>query len=139
MFLHRENTTYVFGKLLALIGAPPGDIVREVICACSINLTYSKGNTDIPLSSYGLYLNLKGDVRNNCAPQAPCLEFNKLFAGPLEVIAKQCGFADKLARLVSETPFSRVRPGRLGVPACLVSYFVHRRNRLPRQWQPIEQ
>jgi hypothetical protein len=88
-----------------LIGAPPRDVSREIIYTCSINLTNSNGNTDIPLSSYGLYRNLKGDVRSNCAPQAPCLEFNKLFAGPLEVIAKQCGFADKLARLVAQTPF----------------------------------
>lgn len=83
----------------------PRDVEREVIYACTLDLTNSNGNTDIPLSSYGLYRNLKGDVRSDCAPQAPCLEFNKLFAGPLEVIAKQCGFADKLARLVSETPF----------------------------------
>ena len=88
-----------------LIGAPPRDLAREVIYACSIDLTNSNGNTDIPLSSYGLYLNLKADVRSDCAPRAPCLEFNKLFAGPLEVIANQCGFADKLARLVTETPF----------------------------------
>ena len=53
----------------------------------------------------GLNLDLKGDVRSDCAPQAPCLAFNKLFLGPLEGIAKQCGFADKLARLVTETPF----------------------------------
>jgi hypothetical protein len=92
-------------KYKCLIGAPPRDLSREIIYACSINLTNSNGNTDIPLSSYGLYLNLKGDVRSNCAPQAPCLEFNKLFAGPLEVIAKECGFADKLARLVTKTPF----------------------------------
>jgi hypothetical protein len=88
-----------------LIGAPPRDVSRAIIYACSVNLTNSNGNTDIPLSSYGLYLNPKGDVRSNCAPQAPCLEFNKLFAGPLEIIAKQCGFAPKLARLVAETPF----------------------------------
>jgi hypothetical protein len=88
-----------------LIGAPPRDVSREIIYACSIDLTNSNGNTDIPLSSYGLYLNLKGDVRSDCAPQAPCLELNKLFAGPLEIIAEQCGFAPKLARLVAETPF----------------------------------
>jgi hypothetical protein len=88
-----------------LIGVPPRDVSREIIYACSLDLTNSSGNTDIPLSSYGLYLNLKGDVRSDCAPQAPCLEFNKLFVGPLEAIAKQCGFAKKLARLVAETPF----------------------------------
>jgi hypothetical protein len=88
-----------------LIGAPPRNQDQEIIYACSIDLTNSKGNTDIPLSSWGLYQNSNGDVRSNCAPQAPCLEFNNLFAGPLEKIAKQCGFADKLARLVVETPF----------------------------------
>ncbi|MGA9717841.1 MAG: hypothetical protein WBQ79_06130 [Acidobacteriaceae bacterium] len=88
-----------------LIGTPPRDVSREIIYACSLDLTNSNGNTDIPLSSYGLFLNLKGDVASDCAPQAPCLEFNKLFAGPLEVIAKQCGFADKLVRLVAKTPF----------------------------------
>jgi hypothetical protein len=88
-----------------LIGAPPRNQDQEIIYACSIDLTNSKGNTDIPLSSWGLYQNSNGDVRSNCAPQAPCLEFNNLFAGPLEKIAKQCGFANKLARLVVETPF----------------------------------
>ncbi len=88
-----------------LIGTPPRDDSREIIYACSIDLTNSRGNTDLPLSSWGLYLNSNGDVRSNCAPQAPCLEFNKLFAGPLEKIAKQCGFANKLAHLVAETPF----------------------------------
>lgn len=87
-----------------LIGAPPRDPSRAIIFACSVDLTNSAGNTDIPLSSYGLYLNERGDVRSNCAPQAPCLEFNKLFAGPLEAIAKECGFAPKLARLTVETP-----------------------------------
>jgi hypothetical protein len=88
-----------------LIGAPPRDVSHEIIYACTLDLTNSKGNTDVPLSSYGLFLNLEGDVASDCAPHAPCLEFNKLFAGPLEVIAKQCGFANKLARLVAETPF----------------------------------
>jgi hypothetical protein len=88
-----------------LIGAPPGDVAREIIYACTVDLTNSNGNTETPLSSYGLSLNLKGDVRSDCAPRAPCLEFNKLFAGPLEAIARQCGFADKLARLATETPF----------------------------------
>src|ERR1700739_2032098 len=88
-----------------LIGAPPRDKTREVIFACSIDLTNSNGNSVIRLSSYGLYLNVEGDVRSNCAPQAPCLEFNQLFAGPLEAIAKEYRFEDMLARLVSETPF----------------------------------
>jgi hypothetical protein len=107
-----------------LIGAPPRDVTHEIIYACTLDLTNSKGNTDVPLSSYGLYLNPKGDVRSDCAPQAPCLEFNKLFAGPLEVIAKQCGFANKLARLVAETPFLEfVNEGhecqQKWIPACI--------------------
>jgi hypothetical protein len=90
-----------------LIGTPPRDLVREIIYECSIDLTNSTGNAATPLSSYGLSMNVEGDVRSLCAPQAPCLEFNKLFAGPLEAIAKECGFETKLARLVSETPFSQ--------------------------------
>jgi hypothetical protein len=88
-----------------LIGTPPRDDSRQIIYACSVDLTNSNGNTDIPLSSWGLYQTSNGDVRSLCAPQAPCLEFNSLFAGPLEAIAKQCGFANKLARLVTETRF----------------------------------
>jgi hypothetical protein len=88
-----------------LIGTPPRGPDRELIFVCSKQLTNSTGNAVIPLSSYGLGFNMQGDVRSLCAPEAPCLEFNKLFAGPLEVIAKQCGFANKLARLVAETPF----------------------------------
>lgn len=86
-----------------LIGTPPRDVARKIIYACSIDLTNSKGNTDIPLSSYGLYLS-EGDVLSDCAPHAPCLEFNNLFAGPLQAIAKECGFADKLGRLFVKTP-----------------------------------
>lgn len=86
-----------------LIGTPPRGPAREIIYACSLNLTNSKGNTDLPLSSWGLYLS-EGNVRSNCAPNAPCLEFNLLFAGPLEAIALECRFAKKLARLFTETP-----------------------------------
>jgi hypothetical protein len=47
-----------------------------------------------------------GGIRSVCSqsPDAPCLDFNRLFAGPLEHIAAQCGFEIKLARLVAETP-----------------------------------
>ena len=98
-----QDTILTGAEYACLIGTPPRDPAREIIFACSIDLTNSKGNADLPLSSYGLYLS-EGDVRSNCAPQAPCLEFNNLFAGPLEAIAAQCGFADKLARLFTETP-----------------------------------
>jgi hypothetical protein len=88
-----------------LIGTPPRGPARAIIVECSIQLTNSNGNSPTPLSSYGLFLDERGDVRSLCAPHAPCLEFNKLFAGPLEAIAAECGFAEKLARLVAETPF----------------------------------
>jgi len=94
-----------------LIGAPPRNLAREIIYACSLDLTNSNGNAflpngnpSIPLSSYGLSLGPLGEVRSVCAPHAPCLDFNKLFFGPLEAIAYECGFADKLKRLVKETP-----------------------------------
>ena len=104
-----------------LIGAPPRNENQEIIYSCSLDLTNSKGNTDIPLSSWGLYQTSNGDVRSDCAPQAPCLEFNQLFAGPLEKIAKQCGFANKLAHLVAETPFLQ---------------FVAQGNRCQKAWKP---
>ncbi len=94
-----------------LIGQPPRGLVREIIYACSLDLTNSNGNAflpngnpSIPLSSYGLSLGPLGEVRSVCAPHAPCLDFNKLFFGPFEAIANECGFADKLKRLVRETP-----------------------------------
>ena len=95
-----------------LIGAPPRNENQETIYACSLDLTNSKGNTDIPLSSWGLYQTSNGDVRSDCAPQAPCLEFNKLFAGPLEVIAKQCGFAQQVSTPGSGNTVSTVRRAR---------------------------
>lgn len=104
-----------------LIGTPPRDESQQIIYACTLDLTNSRGNTDVPLSSYGLFLNSNGDVASDCAPQAPCLEFNKLFAGPLEAIAKQCGFANKLARLVAETPFLE---------------FVHEGHTCQQKWMP---
>lgn len=88
-----------------MIGIAPRDSDREIIFVCTNDLTNSKGNTDIPLSSYGLAVNEQGDVRANCAPHAPCLDFNQLAKGPLEVIAIECGFADKLKRVVKATPF----------------------------------
>jgi hypothetical protein len=93
-----------YACLITPTGDPSRDPAREIIVACSIDLTNSKGNADIPLSSYGLSIDELGDVRSLCAPDAPCLEFNKLFAGPLELIAEACGFTDKLERLVTETP-----------------------------------
>ena len=80
---------------------------REIIYACSNDLTNSIGNARTPLSSYGLSLNDEGGVRSNCAPNTPCLKFNSLLQGPLEALAEFCGFEDKLVRLFSprNTPF----------------------------------
>lgn len=87
------------------IGLPPRNDDRKIIFACLKNLTNSNGNTNIPLSSYGLALNDEGDVQSLCAPDAPCLVFNDLFFGPLERIAEVCGWGMKLKLMLSETPF----------------------------------
>jgi hypothetical protein len=86
------------------IGKPPRDPGRQTIVRCTLNLTNSKGVATVPLSSYGLSLNDEGDVRSNCAPEAPCLEFNGLATdGTLLAIARECGFDHKLERLFKET------------------------------------
>ena len=90
------------------IGTPPRNQDQQTIFSCIGNLTNSKGNTDIPLSSYGLSITDQGDVQSDCAPEAPCLVFNQLFAGALEKIAFECGWAMKLERMVRETPFFQV-------------------------------
>ena len=87
------------------IGTPPRNQEQETIFSCITNLTNSNGNTDIPLSSYGLAITDQGDVQSLCAPEAPCLVFNNLFEGPLERIALECGWGVKLERMVRETPF----------------------------------
>jgi hypothetical protein len=87
------------------IGTPPRTPNQQTIFRCITNLTNSNGNTEIPLSSYGLALTDQGDVQSLCAPEAPCLVFNQLFAGPLEQIALECGWELKLERMVRETPF----------------------------------
>jgi len=92
-----------------LIGTPGRRSTdQDTIVACVAELTNSNGVADIPLSSYGLALDnpLQGSgslVRSVCAPQAPCLRMNEVLEGPLELIAAQCGFADKLGRLASKT------------------------------------
>lgn len=90
------------------IGTPPRNANQQTIFQCIQNLTNSNGNTDIPLSSYGLAITDQGDVQSLCAPQAPCLVFNDLFAGPLEKIAFECGWERKLDSMVRATPFSRL-------------------------------
>jgi hypothetical protein len=87
-----------------VMGVPPRDPAQEILYACFIDFTASKGNgIVVPFSSYGLNLNEQGNVLSLCAPHAPCLEANKVFL-QLKDIAQECGFENKLERLVSETP-----------------------------------
>ena len=117
---------------------------RETIYQCINNLTNSKGNTDIPLSSYGLAIadaispNGAENVQSLCAPKAPCLVFNDLFAGPLEKIAFQCRWLGKLEKMVRATPFFRfaarghqcqVLGGALTEGACVVETIPDRRGK----------
>ena len=84
---------------------------QKIINQCVANLTNSRGNAKIPLSSYGLSLvtvNNEQYLQTDCADGAPCLEFNNLLAGPLERLAFKCGFFKKLTRMVTRTPFIRV-------------------------------
>ena len=95
------------------IGIPPRDDDRKIIFACINNLSNSNGNTNIPLSSYGLAITNadqssdppSGDVQSLCAPEAPCLVFNALFDGPVERIAKNCGWFEKLTHMLRQTQF----------------------------------
>jgi len=98
---------------------PSNEFGRDIIRACLDDLTNSKGNTDTPLSSYGLSLDDQGNVRSNCAEGAPCLEFNKLALpsgdgsrSALFSIADECKFVNKLERLIipqkTETPFPEI-------------------------------
>jgi hypothetical protein len=112
------------------VDPPSNDNGRDIIRACSDDLTNSIGNADIPLSSYGLSLDDEGYVRSNCAPDAPCLEFNDLaIDGDLWAIAEECYFEDKLLRLIdpreTETPFPEillegVACQRDWTPSCIV-------------------
>lgn len=81
---------------------------REIVNVCLANLTNTTGNTNIPLASYGLAINEDGDVQSLCAPRAPCLEFNKLFFGPLEDLALECGWLKKLHKMRTESHWSDV-------------------------------
>ena len=108
-----------------VIGTPPRPPDRETIFRCIYNLTNSNGNAAIPLSSYGLNVTEQGYVRSICAPGSPCLEFNKLFGGPLEAIFAECGCLDKFLRVVAETPLLQLIEDanpcqEHGEPACLI-------------------
>jgi hypothetical protein len=98
---------------------------QQTFFRCIRQLTNSKGNAAIPLSSYGLYVNEQGDVRSVCAPDAPCLDVNALLVGPFEKIALQCGFLAKFLRLLNQTPLLRLIPGGFACqkshePACII-------------------
>jgi hypothetical protein len=96
-----------------LIGTPGNRSPhQDTMEACIAELTNSSGVVDIPLSSYGLAFDDPASpsdslVRSVCAPHAPCLRFNELFAGPLERLARTCGFPQKFRRLFIETPMER--------------------------------
>jgi len=93
---------------------------KQTILSCLNNLSNSTGATNIPLSSYGLAITdpltnpdallgaVAGNAQSLCAPQAPCLEFDNLFVGPLEKIALSCGWEKKLDRMLLRTPFVRI-------------------------------
>jgi hypothetical protein len=108
-----------------LIGKPGNRTQdQQTFFQCIRQLTNSKGNAAIPLSSYGLYI-YKGDVRSVCAPTAPCLDVNALLLGPFEQLALQCGFLDKFLRLLNQTPLLRLIPGGFACqdrhkPACII-------------------
>jgi hypothetical protein len=110
------------------LGVPPWPVnaSKKIINACLSNLSNSNGNTNIPLSSYGLAitradfergedgpdLQRGGDVQSLCAPQAPCLLFNGLFdpenPDGLRQIAKACGWERKLDMLWALPSFREV-------------------------------
>ena len=109
-------------------GVPPWPVnaSKNIINACLSALSNSNGNTNIPLSSYGLAitradfesgedgpdLQRGGDVQSLCAPQAPCLLFNDLFnpetPDSLRQIATACGWVDKLDMLWALPSFRQV-------------------------------
>jgi len=92
---------------------PPSDADdRDIIRACFRDLTSTNEHAAIPLASYGLGLDEQGYVRSDCAPNAPCLVINDLaINGELSKIAVECGFWDKLLRLIgpgTQTPFPKI-------------------------------
>jgi hypothetical protein len=103
-----EGMIFTHREFHCVIGTPPRGHDREIIFRCIYNLTNSNGNAAIPLSSYGLNVTEEGNIRSICAPNAPCLEFNALFQGPLEAIFAECGCLDKFLRMVAETPFHQL-------------------------------
>jgi hypothetical protein len=108
-----EEFVLTHDQYQCLIGTPgQRSTDQDTIVACIAELTNSNGVADIPLSSYGLSLDnpleASGSlVRSVCAPTAPCLRMNKVLEGPLEQLAAQCGFPDKLGSLFIKTPILR--------------------------------
>jgi hypothetical protein len=101
---HRARHDLDRQRISVRMGVPPRDPAQEILYACFIDFTASKGNgIVVPFSSYGLNLNEQGNVLSLCAPHAPCLEANKVFL-LLPDIARRCGFTNKLERLLSRTP-----------------------------------
>ncbi len=108
-----------------LIGTPPRTQDQETFFRCIYNMTNSKGNAVIPLSSYGLNVNEDGDIRSVCATGSPCLIINSLLTGYLEKTAIECGFLEKLVRLGTQTPFRQLiadanKCQESGGAACLI-------------------
>ncbi len=97
--------------MLGINQVPPSDEYhRDIIRACLYDFTSTKEHAVIPLASYGLGLDEQGYIRSDCAPHAPCLEFNELaIEGDLWSIAKECNFEGKLLLLIApnitKTPF----------------------------------
>jgi len=92
-----------------LVGTPSSRTTdQETFFRCIYNMTNSRGNAVIPLSSYGLNVNERGDVRSICATDSPCLMINSLLSGYLEKTARECGFLEKLVRLETQTPFNQL-------------------------------
>lgn len=88
-----------------LIGVPPRTPEQETFFRCIYNMTNSKGNALIPLSSYGLDVDEQGNVRSVCATGSPCININSLLTGYLAKTAVECGFLEKLLRMEVQTPF----------------------------------
>jgi hypothetical protein len=88
-----------------LIGVPPRTQDQEIFFRCIYNMTNSKGNALVPLSSYGLNVDEQGYIRSICATNAPCININSLLTGYLAKTARECGFLEKLLRMLATTPF----------------------------------
>lgn len=109
-----------------LVGTPDSRTTnQETFFRCIANMTNSKGNALIPLSSYGLNVNEQGDIRSVCGTNAPCININSLLTGYLEKTATDCGFLERLIRMETKTPFFQLlgdatQCQQSGGSACLI-------------------